>query len=391
MKLNQGYISTLILFLVFITAIGALVYLKPGHYGLGKIKILSFLNEDSVIEEIVPEVPVGPLPVVDVGSDIFIKYPKTSVTLKGKATADDGGELSYEWFKLTGGLANISSTFKDTTTVSGLKKGKYLFRLIVTDSKGVKSSDEVYVTMEGGPAPVKVAKKSTPKTITPTTLTLPNIDITQVPVPTIIPSSNPNPISTQTGNPVADGGPDKEITLPTSSVFLSGSATDVGATIVSYAWSQIEGGQANIDSPFSPYTTVSGLDVGSYRFRLTVIDDQGFSDTDTVGVMVNAEITIENIPPTVSAGPDQNIRLPETTVTLSGSASDPDGYIVSYEWTQIQGATATIDSPSQAVTTISNLAVGSYMFGLIATDDFGDADSSTVTITVAEALVEPES
>ena len=96
MKSNQGYIPTLILFLVFIASICALVYLKPGHYGLGKIKILSFLNEDSVIEELVPDAPAGPLPLVDVGSDISIKYPKTSVTLKGKATADDGGELSYE-------------------------------------------------------------------------------------------------------------------------------------------------------------------------------------------------------------------------------------------------------------------------------------------------------
>ncbi|MFD3004041.1 PKD domain-containing protein, partial [Pontibacter toksunensis] len=41
--------------------------------------------------------------------------------------------------------------------------------------------------------------------------------------------------------PVANAGPDKTITLPTSSVQLSGSATDSDGTISGYSWSQVSG------------------------------------------------------------------------------------------------------------------------------------------------------
>jgi hypothetical protein len=90
----------------------------------------------------------------------------------------------------------------------------------------------------------------------------------------------------------------------------------------------------------------------------------------------------ENNPPEANAGPNQSITLPEDSVTLSGSGTDSDGYIVSYAWTQISGSQASITSPADATTTVTGLGAGTYIFRLIVTDDKDDSDSSTVTITV---------
>lgn len=96
-----------------------------------------------------------------------------------------------------------------------------------------------------------------------------------------------------------------------------------------------------------------------------------------------------NIPnqlPTVNAGSNQTITLPQNSVTLSGSASDPDGTVASYEWTKTSGPSqATIVSPFSLSTVVNDLTQGSYVFSLKATDDKGASTTSNVTITVNPA------
>ncbi len=87
--------------------------------------------------------------------------------------------------------------------------------------------------------------------------------------------------------------------------------------------------------------------------------------------------------PVVSAGSPQSITLPTNSVTLSGSASDPDGYIVSYAWSQLSGpSSATITNGSSASASASALVQGTYTFRLMATDNSGGSASSNVTVTV---------
>ena len=66
---------------------------------------------------------------------------------------------------------------------------------------------------------------------------------------------------------------------------------------------------------------------------MKVTDNKGATGLDTVQVTVNAA----NIAPTANAGIDQSIKLPTSTVTLSGSGTDPDGTISAYRWTKISG------------------------------------------------------
>jgi len=90
--------------------------------------------------------------------------------------------------------------------------------------------------------------------------------------------------------PIANAGVDQIITLPVSSVTLSGSASsDPDGTITSYAWTQTSGpNTATITTPGNVSTTVSGLVQGSYSFQLTVTDNSGATASDVVGVTVNA-------------------------------------------------------------------------------------------------------
>jgi hypothetical protein len=74
------------------------------------------------------------------------------------------------------------------------------------------------------------------------------------------------------------------------------------------------------------------------------------------------------------------------SVTLTGSASDPDGSIVSYLWSQVSGpSNATITNSGSISSTVSNLVQGSYTFRLRVTDNAGASSTSDVSVFVNAA------
>jgi hypothetical protein len=93
-----------------------------------------------------------------------------------------------------------------------------------------------------------------------------------------------------------------------------------------------------------------------------------------------------NQPPVANAGSNINITLPANTATLNGSGTDADGTIASYAWSRISGPTTyTISSSTTAVTNLSNLVQGVYVFRLTVTDNNGATGTSDVTVTVNAA------
>src|SRR5665811_565191 len=118
---------------------------------------------------------------------------------------------------------------------------------------------------------------------------------------------------------------DRSITLPTSTVSLTGSGTDPDGSIATYFWTKISGGAGTITNATSSATTVTGLVQGVYKFELNVTDNNGATGTDTIQVTVNAA---GNQSPTANAGADQSITLPTSTVSLTGSGTDADGSII---------------------------------------------------------------
>ncbi|PKQ61390.1 hypothetical protein BZG02_15635 [Labilibaculum filiforme] len=76
----------------------------------------------------------------------------------------------------------------------------------------------------------------------------------------------------------------------------------------------------------------------------------------------------KNSAPLVNAGTDQSLAEGTTSATLSGSGSDVDGDAITYSWTKVSGAAATIANSSSASTSISGLSAGTYVFRLTASD-----------------------
>lgn len=91
-----------------------------------------------------------------------------------------------------------------------------------------------------------------------------------------------------------------------------------------------------------------------------------------------------NLPPTVNAGPDQNVTLP-STATLPGSVTDdgqPVGTLTS-QWSLQSGpAPVTFADPSAAQTTATFTTPGTYVLTLTGNDtDLTTSDSLTIVVT----------
>lgn len=282
-------------------------------------------------------------PVVNAGADKSITLPTNSVTLSGSATDADGTISSYAWTMTSGpSTATLSGAASSSLTASNLIAGTYLFRLSATDNSGSTGFDDVAVI---------VAPATTPTNQAPT----------------------------------ANAGTDKTITLPVNTVSLTGSGTDPDGSIVAYAWTRVSGPSTPVLTNANTATVSLGsLVAGTYVMRLTVTDNGGLTGYDDVNIVVNPAIA--NLPPVVNAGPDKTITLPTSSVTLKGSAVDPDGTIASYAWTRISGPSApTLSGAKTATLKASNLKAGTYVFRLTAKDNKGLAAWDEVTVIVKPA------
>jgi pimeloyl-ACP methyl ester carboxylesterase len=277
--------------------------------------------------------PTNKLPVANAGADITITSPASTTTLNGSATDPDGYINAYAWSKISGpSSGTIASPVANTTGLSQLVEGTYVFRLTATDNNNATASDDVTVTVNG--------------------------------------------TSTKPGTSAANAGADVTIALPTNSVTLDGSAsTDAtGAALKTYKWTKLSGPAATITNAAASVTTATGLLEGTYQFQLAVWDSQWVPYSDIKVVTVTASTT-PTPPPTTgniaNAGADVTITLPTSSATLDGSASsDPNGQIKSWQWTKISGpSSGTIANNRAAVTTVSNLSQGTYKFQLLVWDN----------------------
>ncbi|HEY5744896.1 MAG TPA: choice-of-anchor Q domain-containing protein [Chryseolinea sp.] len=175
--------------------------------------------------------------------------------------------------------------------------------------------------------------------------------------------------------PVVNAGPDKVVTLPASSATITGTASDPGGSISSYAWTKVSGGAATLTNATTATLSVTGLVAGTYVFRLTVKDNAGATASDDVTVTVTATT---NKVPTVSVGTTLNITT--ATASITGTASDPDGSISTYTWTKVSGGAATLTNASAAKLSLSGLVTGTYVFRLTVKDNAGATAYADKTI-----------
>jgi dienelactone hydrolase len=186
--------------------------------------------------------------------------------------------------------------------------------------------------------------------------------------------------TTNKGNkiPIANAGIDKTITV--KSTTLTGSGTDSDGSISSYIWRKMSGPAAILSNETTSTLSLAGLVIGTYVFSLQIKDNSGNSDTDYIKVMV------ENAPPVADAGVDKTLTLPSNSILLTGTATDSDGTIASYEWTKVSGGAATFSNALTSTLTVTGLAEGTYVFRLTAKDNLSASAIDDVTVTVSPAV-----
>lgn len=273
-------------------------------------------------------------PIVDAGNTISIRQPANTTNLTAQVTDIDGTIASTLWTQISGpNTATIANPGSLSTAVSNLVLGTYVFRLTATDNDGANGFAQVTVN--------------------------------------VLPPNVP---------PIVNAGADKSIKLPVTSVTFTGSATDNDGFVAETVWSQISGpNQASISGVNLLNMTASNLILGEYVFRLTATDNDGATAFDDVKLTVFPQ----NVPPVANAGEDVTITLPTNSVVLSGSASDSDGVIANFTWTQLSGpAGAVIVVETIETVTISNLQAGTYVFRLTVQDNDGATAFDDVTVTV---------
>ncbi len=166
---------------------------------------------------------------------------------------------------------------------------------------------------------------------------------------------------------------------------------------MAHAWTQRSGPTVTLDKPTHgdpSFTVPSGAADGTtLEFRLTVTDQEGASDSDTVVVTVAAP---ELVRPTANAGPDLTGAADES-ITLQGKGSvNPYGrwHQMTHQWTQLAGPTVTLSDPAKgdpSFTIPADAAGGTTLeFQLTVTDQEGQSDSDTMVVTVTGAEPPPE-
>ncbi len=273
-------------------------------------------------------------PIANAGPDKEL-YEEQSVILAGSGSDPDGDPITYYWSCTGGHLSNRYIAQPVFTAPQVSSDRTYTCTLTVTDDGGLSDSDSMTVTVRD-------------ETV------------------------NNSP-------PYANAGPDKEL-YEEQSVILAGSGSDPDGDPITYYWSCTGGSLSNRYTVRPTFNAPSVSYNRTYTCTLTVTDDGGLSDSDSMTVTVRDE-TVNNSPPYADAGPDKEVYEDES-VRLDGSGSDPDGDPIDYSWSCTGGSLSnrytvrpTFNAPSVSYNR-------TYTCTLTVTDDGGLTDSDSMRVKV---------
>ncbi|KGJ99878.1 PKD domain-containing protein, partial [Thalassotalea sp. ND16A] len=132
-----------------------------------------------------------------------------------------------------------------------------------------------------------------------------------------------------------------------TTISLTANALDPENAALSYLWEQISGPSAELVNTDSATVSIAAPNVtqdGVMTFRVTVSDGVNVV-TQESSVSVNWVGQALSIMATASS----TSVMEGASVTLDGSTSvDPDGYPLSYQWSQVSGPTVSLTTPMSA-------------------------------------------
>ena len=314
-------------------------------------------------------------PVANAGPDKMAFFNET-VTLDGRASIDEDGEITSWAWKRTGGTVNpaydnmvltnadtVRPTFSTGPPNENAGDVIHILALTVTDDDGATDTDTITLTVTSMPR-LPVANAGENRTVfSGEKFTLDSIGSTVDPRRTIKSTTwKQDPLNEYSIAEFDFAGQNE--TLPGSRLELT-----------------------------APVLNSSHLAV-SLEFHLVLTDSDGTEATDSVVITV-----IPKAPPIADAGPDQEIGSGKT-VTLDGSGSRivaPGRTIQSWSWKRTGGTGSPVNlnnaSSSGPDFTARSLDPGArnitHVFTLTVTDSAGETDTDTVTITILSPNAPP--
>ncbi|WP_157832470.1 PKD domain-containing protein [Candidatus Nitrosotenuis chungbukensis] len=413
----------------------------------GMVKILTFeltvtdpygaTDKDTLKITVLPR---NQPPTADAGSDQTVNK-NDQVTLNGDGSDPDGDALYYHWSQIDGPIvelsdANDQNASFDTSSMPR-SSGILRFQLTVTDGYGGLARDSVVIKVNAAKATLITADAGDDQTVdegtnvqldgscndklnrefsyrwvqtlgpfaplSSTTSADPTFTAPEIANGQMVPTAfrltcavgdgggsstdvviiRINPVN---DIPVADAGPDKN-TLSNRLVILAGSGSDPDGDALKYTWKQVGGEDVDLLFPNRSelkFTApeVFGGDSTTLEFELTATDPYGAKGTDTVTVTV----TSDNARPSADAGLDQTVDE-QTSVTLSGSAEDPDSEDITYTWKQVGGEAVELSStdeqnPTFIAPIVANGKIKVLVFELRAADEHGRPSKDTTKVYV---------
>ena len=404
-----------------------------------------FISNDALVTITVE--PANQPPVVNAGPDRSITLPPGTAQLNGSVQDDGlplGGVLTSTWSRVSGpGLTTFANPSSPVTTATLGATGTYVLRLTASDGE-LSSFDEMTVVVSPAANQPPLVNAGPDRTVTedegvifegsfaddglPIGGTVTQIwgvvsgptaplmdDNTQLTLDVLFPEPGLYELILIVNDgeldgfdtvlvevlprvnqaPVVSAGPDLTVTLPGAASLL-GRVQDDGlpeGSTPTVQWSRVAGTPGVVfANPNSASTTATFPGPGAYTLRLTA-SDGAFTVSDDVNVVVNPPAP--NQAPVVSAGPDLEIQLPTSSVTLGGVVTDdglPFGVPLVVSWAPVSGPAApVIASPTTPSTLVSFAVPGSYVFRLTASDsEFTVTDDVTVMVWAEPGGAGPE-
>ncbi len=176
-------------------------------------------------------------------------------------------------------------------------------------------------------------------------------------------------------DPVADAGPDQNVTVGDTVTFDGSGSTDSDGSIVSWVWDE-NGTEIGTGETF----TKSDFTAGSHTVVLTVTDDMNATDSDQVVITVNAPANLVPV-----ATPQSVSTVEDTALTIILSGTDPEGQPLTYAIdTNASNGTLSITDNNVTYTPNANFN-GLDSFTFTVNDGTYDSAAATVDINVTAA------
>jgi PKD repeat protein len=296
-------------------------YGTPGSY----IVKLTVTDNSGTTNTISHTVTVTDLP--PVAAFTFAPNPVTTgqaVSFAGGGSSDPDGQVTgYSW-----DFGDSSSSTSSAPSHAYAAAGSYIVKLTVTDNSGSTNAVSHTVTVTDRP-------------------------------PVAAFTFAPNPVLT--GQAVT---------------FAAGGSSDPDGQVTAYAWDFGDSTSSTSAAPSHAYAAI-----GTYTVKLTVTDNSGNTNAISHTVTVSPVVTGTDLPPVAAFTAAPNPVLTGLPVSFDASrSSDPDGgQVIGYSWDFGDSTFSTSSAPSHAYA-----VAGSYTVALTVTDNGGNSNTTSQTITITD-------